>query len=222
MPPKRPAKKPKIVAPQPPCGTAVLLEDSEVTRLLVVLCEDSEARKLARARLEAARPFLGDERVSECERQLAISAQWALKGALAACKAMAALQQPKDEFLQKTGGEFAKKCIAKQAKLSVRDSVIWRSAGLQLGIEHCEDLHSVWTMGKAHAGLDLNALGELRDGWAQVLLGLIRTESTVPCVQLSEHGQNDEMALSESSTTATHSGSCDHSRPFLEDEFLYQ
>ena len=126
--------------------------------------------------LSVARPYLGNEKVDSCLKHMATSTELAKESMLAASAAMAALKQSKKERDARTGGCKFKKEAAKAARITVREHVLWRTAGYKVGLLGREPMEAAWQICDRHAKFDENGISQLHNARLRNLQWMVNAE----------------------------------------------
>jgi hypothetical protein len=124
--------------------------------------------------LNLARPYLGTENVDSCLKHMARSTQLAKESMLEAAKAMVAVKQSKSERWTSTGGDKFKKEICKAGHLSVREHVLWRTAGFKVGLLDRDPMEAAWQICDNEVHFDENGISQLHNARLRNLEGMVK------------------------------------------------
>lgn len=124
---------------------------------------DSELRKEIFHTLGAVKQLIGEDHHSQAVRCLRHSEELSMASCMVAAEALAVMSVKKD------GWNRDMKELLKAAKKSLRDLIVWRSCGKELGLVNKEAVHTCFVDACRHTNCDENAMSQLRNSYQKLV-----------------------------------------------------
>jgi hypothetical protein len=131
--------------------------------LMDPLDDDTYLKRTLGAALLGAREIVGWERYTECLRRLKRSDELVVASCLEAAEALAALGIRQSDIRDRERKE-----LLKAAKKAVRDALLWRCTGSEMGLDSREALVRAFEEAIRHTNCDENTVSQLTNGYRRI------------------------------------------------------
>jgi hypothetical protein len=131
--------------------------------LMDPLDDDTYLKRTLGAALLGAREIVGWERYTECLRRLKRSDELVVASCLEAAEALAALGIRKEDVRDRERKE-----LLKSAKKAVRDVLLWRCTGNEMGLDSREALVRAFEEAVRHTNCCENTVSQLTNGYRRI------------------------------------------------------